>query len=138
MGLIAIGLYFQYNRGLASTLNSDTDTTTTNSSSVTPVTSDPTDDVFTATNTERVVKVYDSGAGEAVVADVLNQLKQGGYETENLGKSQFEYDKTYIWHTPTFTDTAQAIGLLLAGRQVGLRESQIAGVFDVLIYLGKQ
>lgn len=141
LGLIlaAIGLYIYFNRdkALPNSLGAKSQPTVTNQSAE-QTTTDASKNAFTAQQSSLIVKVYDSGAGEAAVAETLELLKQQNYETENLGKSQFEYDKTYIWHTAEFDAEAQAITELLPNRQVSLKESQIAGVFDVLIYLGKQ
>ncbi len=85
-----------------------------------------------------IVQIYQGGAPEATVSQVIGTLREKGYSVENLGNSQFEYDKTYIWYTKTYADKAQTIGQLLSDRVISYRESQSAGVFDILIYLGKQ
>lgn len=93
--------------------------------------------VFQKTD-ELVVQVYESGASQEIIDQTLADLKEKGFTTENLGKSQFEYDKTYIWHTAEYTEKAKEVGALLTGRVVSYKESQNAGLFDILIYLGKQ
>lgn len=85
-----------------------------------------------------LVQVYESGADQATITSALETLKREKYQYQNLGASQFEYDKTYIWYTAGYAEEAQAIGRLLTGRSVSYKESQNSGVFDVLIYLGKQ
>ncbi len=85
-----------------------------------------------------VVQIYQSGAVQEAINQTEALLKEKGFTVENLGNSQFEYDKTYIWHTAEYTEKAKELGSLLTGRVVSYKESQNAGLFDVLIYLGKQ
>ncbi len=85
-----------------------------------------------------LVQVYDSGAGIEATESATAALKTAGYDAKNLGKSQFEYDKTYIWHTPKFQEQAKAAATVLTGREISYKQSQIEGVFDVLIYVGKK
>ena len=83
------------------------------------------------------IQIYNSGAGDQAVNDVKELLEGLGYEVKLLGNSQFEYESTFIWHRPIHLETAEQLKELLEDRQVTLRESQISGVFEVLIYLGK-
>lgn len=89
-------------------------------------------------NSSLLIQVYDSGAGEEATKNVTAALKAAGYDASNLGKSQFEYDKTYVWHTPEYLEEATAASSVLTGREISYKESKIEGVFDVLIYMGKK
>lgn len=113
---------------------------TTDTSSQTTTVAPPADDqknVFQA-NKELVVNVYQSGAAADVIKNVTTVIEEKGFKVENLGDSQFEYDKTYVWHRAEYETQAKAIGQALSGRVVSYKESQNAGLFDILIYLGKQ
>lgn len=100
-------------------------------------TSESSTDVFSAQNTTFKVKIYDSGAGEDIVDSTAKLLSDKGYSVEKLGKSQFTYDKTYVWYVKARSSEAQLIGALLEGRDVSYKESQNSGGFELLIYLGK-
>jgi len=84
------------------------------------------------------VQIYQSGAPQETVDALIAKFKANSFTVENLGDSQFEYDKTYIWHTAEYADEAKALGALMPDRVISYKESQNAGLFDILIYLGKQ
>lgn len=136
VGLAAAGLGVYYWASQPQTATAPTTTTTANKESSSAAT-DQEKNIFQKKD-ELVVQVYQSGASQAVVDQTIALLKEKGYTVENLGNSQFEYDKTYIWHTAAYTAKAQEIGALLTGRTVSYKESQNAGLFNLLIYLGKQ
>ncbi|QQG50067.1 MAG: LytR C-terminal domain-containing protein [Candidatus Berkelbacteria bacterium] len=135
LGLAAVGLFASY-------YNSSSDSVKPTTTTDTPVTSDEPSgnsaDVFSNKNTAFEVKIYDSGAGDEAVDSTTALLTEKGYTVKKLGKSQFVYDKTYIWHIQTRLSEAQTIGALLQGREVSYKESQNSGGFELLIYLGKQ
>lgn len=83
------------------------------------------------------IQVYDSGAGTASVEEAIKALADEQLTAKNVGKSQFEYDKTYIWYSTGFEDQAKKIAAVLIGRQTAVKESKVSGPFDILIYLGK-
>lgn len=83
------------------------------------------------------VQVYDSGAGAEAVNEVVAKLKAVGYSAENLERSQFNYDQTYIWYRVGALPEAEKVKTILGERKVSLKETQISGSFDVLVLLGK-
>ena len=85
-----------------------------------------------------LVQIYNSGAGEAAVAAVVATMKKNKFRVEPLANSQFEYDKTYIWYRRGLETIAQEIARLMPERLTSLKETQISGAFDILIYLGKR
>lgn len=92
----------------------------------------------TTAKTALTIKLYDGGAGQNTLDAVAKTLENKGYQVEKLGKSQFEYDQTYVWFTKEFSSDAQTISKLLVGRTVTLKESQVSGAFAVQIQLGKK
>ncbi|MEK7548755.1 MAG: hypothetical protein AAB499_02560 [Patescibacteria group bacterium] len=82
------------------------------------------------------IQIYNAGAGEEAVTALIQQLAKEGITVKNLGRSQFEFDQSFIWHQPELVTKAQEIAAKL-GRQFTLKESKIAGGFEILIYLGK-
>jgi len=83
-----------------------------------------------------LIQVYDSGAGADAVAKEIATLKALGYTAENLEKSQFNYDKTYIWYQAGLEAEATKIASTMPSRVVELKETKIAGSFNILILLG--
>ncbi len=67
---------------------------------------------------ELVVKIYDGGAGGTDTETAAKTLSDNGYTVEQLGKSQFEYDKTYVWFVTGYQQDAEAIGALLGDREI--------------------
>lgn len=90
------------------------------------------------TNPTLTIDIYNSGSGDEDYNKAITALKSNGFVVKELQKSQFDYDKTYIWYRKEFEVDAKKIAEVLKDRQVILRESQIAGAFNVLVYLGKQ
>lgn len=84
------------------------------------------------------VQVYDSGAGKEIVDKVVTQLKGLGYPAENVNESQFKYDRTYIWYREGLLTEAEKIKSVLTGRDIGLKETKVAGSFDILVLLGNK
>jgi hypothetical protein len=130
----AIGAYYWASKPPTATAPAVSSTTDQQNTATAP---DSGKNIFQKTD-QLVVQVYESGASQEVVTQSLATLKEKGFTTENLGKSQFEYDKTYIWHTAEYTKEAKTVGDSLTGRVVSYKESQNAGLFDILVYLGKQ
>jgi len=95
------------------------------------------DNVFNQTQSVSV-QVYDSGAGTVAVGDIVTKLKGLGYQTENVNESQFKYDKTYIWYREGLLTEAKKIESVLSDRIVGLKETKIAGSFDILVLVGEK
>lgn len=91
-----------------------------------------------ATKATLTVQLYDSGAGKEVADKVKNELESLGYKVKDLGKSQFDYETTFIWHRENRQKEAEELAQFLKDRQVSLRQSKIGGVFEVLIFLGRQ
>jgi len=84
------------------------------------------------------IQLYDSGAGPDEVDRVKARLETLGYVVKNLGRSQFDYEVTYIWHRANREQEAKELAAILEGREIVLRQSQISGIFEVLIFLGKK
>lgn len=82
------------------------------------------------------IQIYNSGAGENAVAALQDKLKVLGYGSENLDKSQFNYDKTYIWYRAGLESEATKIQSTMPERVTSLKQIASSGLFDVLIYLG--
>lgn len=136
LGLASVALFAYYSEQISGSITAPP-VDTAASSSDQPSSSGNGTSVFDQAE-KLVIQLYDSGAGSEVMASTVKSLEDAGYTVEQLGTSQFEYDKTYIWHQPTRTTDAQAIGSILSNREISYRESQIKDVFDVLIYLGKK
>jgi archaellum component FlaF (FlaF/FlaG flagellin family) len=85
-----------------------------------------------------VVDVFDGGAGADVLSTTIATLKENGFTVTDSGKTQFEYDKTYIWYVTGFESDAQRIASLLSSRKTVLKESKVSGGFTVQIQLGKE
>ena len=132
LGLASLALYEKYQQEISSP--AATPSPTASSSPTTATESN----VFTSNDGKLIVQLYDSGAGEEVVEAVAIKLREKGFEVAQLGKSQFTYDKTYISHSAEYAERSKEIGALLADRVVSYKESQVEGIFDVLIYVGKQ
>ncbi len=101
-------------------------------------TADTTNRAATDTSGLFTVEIYESGAGLELYQSTAASLALAGYDVKNLGKSQFEYDKTYIWYRSSLEEQAHKVGEALAGRDVSYRESKNEGLFDILVYLGKK
>lgn len=82
------------------------------------------------------IQIYNAGAGEEAVAAAIAKLAAEQLPVKNLGRSQFDFDQSFIWYQPEQEPRAQEIAAKL-GRQFTLKKSQIAGGFEILIYLGK-
>lgn len=136
LGLLGVALYAQTTKPLPTlVINTPTAETTALATAGSTSTSSPT---ATATNSQPTIQVYDGGSGESVASSIIKTIKSAGYTTESLGKSQFDYDKTFLYYRSAFATQAEAVAKLLAGRDVTLKESKIEGSFDILIYLGKR
>lgn len=130
----AVGTYYWSTLPIKETTTNPTSDTTTSS----PATESTDQKNVFQGGSEPVINFYQSGAPTEAISQITTLLKEKGYQVENLGDSQFEYDKTYIWYRAEFEAQAKTIGSLLANRVISYKESQNAGLFDVLIYLGKQ
>lgn len=117
---IAVGLYYQSLQGPSKKVTT------------------PTEEAPQEQPQKLVVKVYDGGGGTEAVDAVATLLTEKGYTIEKSGKTQFEYDKTYIWYIDNFASDATAIGETLTTRQTVLKESKISGSFGIQIHVGKQ
>ncbi|MDP3993178.1 MAG: LytR C-terminal domain-containing protein, partial [bacterium] len=82
------------------------------------------------------VQIYDSGAGSSAVKSLVGNLKALGYKVENLEKSQFDYDRTYIRYRAGMLAEAEKIQSAMPDRLVSLKEVVTAGLFDILILYG--
>ena len=99
-------------------------TTKLDSSILSPQTSSP------------LVQIYDSGAGSTAVDSLVDKLKALGYKVDNLDKSQFNYDRTYIRYRAGMQSEAEKIQSTMPDRLVSLKEVVSAGLFDILILYG--
>lgn len=82
------------------------------------------------------IQIYDSGAGSGAVGALQDKLKALGYGSESLDKSQFTYDKTYIWYRAGLENEAIKIQSTMPERTTTLKQIASSGLFDILIYLG--
>ena len=83
-----------------------------------------------------IVQIYDSGAGTTAVSDIVAKLKALGYKVDNLEKSQFNYDRTYIRYRAGMQSEAEKIQSAMPERLVSMKEVVSAGLFDILILYG--
>jgi len=83
-----------------------------------------------------LVQIYDSGAGSTEVSGLVDKLKALGYKVDNLEKSQFNYDRTYIRYRAGMQTEAEKIQSTMPERLVSLKEVVSAGLFDILILYG--
>lgn len=94
------------------------------------------EDIFSPQSTSPNVQIYDSGAGPSAVKSLVSNLKALGYKVENLDKSQFDYDRTYIRYRAGMQAEAEKIQSAMPDRLVSLKEVVTAGLFDILILYG--
>jgi hypothetical protein len=129
LGLIIIGLGFA----------SQSSNKPTNPSSTQPSAPATAPDILKSADIvpDSPLQIYDSGSGPDAVTQAITALHGQNLEAKNLGKSQFEYDKTYVWYVAGQEALAKQVVTALGNRQVILTESKVAGNFQVLIYLGK-
>ncbi|MCR4277620.1 MAG: LytR C-terminal domain-containing protein [Candidatus Berkelbacteria bacterium] len=85
-----------------------------------------------------LVQIYDSGAGSKAVSTLVEELKMLGYKVDNLDKSQFNYDRTYIRYRAGMLAEAEKIQAAMPERLVSLKEVVTAGLFDILILYGSK
>lgn len=114
---------------------------TTELTEQTPVASTPTpiaseESILSPQSTSPNVQIYDSGAGSTAVKSLADKLKALGYKVENLEKSQFDYDRTYIRYRAGLQAEAEKIQSTMPDRLVSLKEVVTAGLFDILILYG--
>lgn len=80
-----------------------------------------------------------NGTGIETVSDQVKKILEDNKLTvESTSKAQFEYGQTYVYYRPNAVDDAKKISTLLSAYKPTLSESQISGLFDVLIIIGKQ
>lgn len=135
--LLLIGLYWQFLR--PSPVSQQIKENPIKGQTVTPSTTQSTQEnknIFAASGGPRI-QIYNSGGGDSALNAVIKKIEAADYNVENLDKSQFEYDKTYIWYHAENLDLAKKISNLLEGRTIILKESKTYGLFDILIWLGK-
>lgn len=88
----------------------------------------------TATNKIQIL----NGTGiETSAPQVKKILEDNKLTVESVSKAQFEYGQTYIYYRPNSVETAKQISKLLSVYKPNLSESQISGLFDILIIIGK-
>lgn len=133
--LILIGLIIA---GGALYINNQPKTNTTNQPVNTSTATEEATELPTTDGETKVVQVYLSGAGDEDLTNSIETLKQAGWDARSLGKSQLDYDQTYIWYSSEKKLEAEELAGLLSSRQVSLKESQLSGSFGILIYLGKK
>jgi hypothetical protein len=101
-----------------------------------PVVTKTDNSILSPETSSLVVQVYDSGAGSTAVDALIDKLKALGYKVDNLEKSQFNYDRTYIRYRAGMQTEAEKIQSSMPDRLVSLKEVQSAGLFDILILYG--
>lgn len=117
-----------------------TTTITQKPTATTSLTPTKTDTPVTPTPASSALKIQIlNGTGvETVSAQVKKILEDNQLPVESTNKAQFEYGQTYIYYRPNAVDTAKNISTLLSAYKPTLSESQISGLFDILIIIGKQ
>jgi len=130
-GVFAFWHYFQ-----PTTTSQNTPPTTLSTTTPALGSTTTTGSLVASKNSLPTVQIYDSGAGPEAVTKVMANLKALGYTTDNEDKSQFNYDKTYVWYITGLEADAAKIGSALAPRQVELKESKSAGSFEIMVLLG--
>jgi len=107
-----------------------------NSAIATPNSSDDRKNLLSPQTSGPLVQIYDSGAGPSVVQSLTNKLTSLGYKVENLEKSQFNYNRTYIRYREGMLVEAEKIKSALPDQLVSMSEVKSAGLFDILILYG--
>jgi len=133
LALLTIGIYYQTSRANRVSTPPISATKKTTSTAV-PV---ERDNILAGAKSEFSVQIYDSGAGKDTLNKVIKLLKDQHYDVVNLDQSQFNYDQTMIWYKKGFSAQAEKVADVLKNRDTKLTESSIGGVFDILIWLGK-
>ncbi|MEK9167613.1 MAG: LytR C-terminal domain-containing protein [Patescibacteria group bacterium] len=101
-----------------------------------PVPTKAENSILSPQSSSPLVQIYDSGAGSTEVGALVDKLKALGYKVDNLDKSQFNYDRTYIRYRAGMQAEAEKIQSAMPDRLISLKEVQSAGLFDILILLG--
>ena len=92
----------------------------------------------TTTPTALKIQILNGTGVETISDQVKKVLETNKFSVESTSKAQFEYGQTYIYYRPTAVDSAKTISTLLTDYKPSLSESQISGLFDILIIIGKQ
>lgn len=113
-----------------------TDTTKDSASTDTPKTDSTSSATPTSTNLK--IQVLNGTGIDTVTDQVKTTLETNKFPVESTSKAQFEYGQTYIYYRPSAVDSAKKISGILSAYKPTLSESQISGLFDILIIIGKQ
>ncbi|MDO8513896.1 MAG: LytR C-terminal domain-containing protein [bacterium] len=121
----------------ATTTKSSSKTTTSNNKNNA---STKTDTITTDTATPSTLKIQVlNGTGiETITEQVKKTLIDNKFPVESTSKAQFEYGQTYIYYRTNAVESAKKISQILSAYKPTLSESQISGLFDILIIIGKQ
>ena len=137
--LVAAGIgIWQFSVSTAPSVSS-VKTPVTTKESLPPATTAPTkvdSSILSPQTSSPLVQIYDSGAGSTAVNGLVDKLKALGYKVDNLDKSQFNYDRTYIRYRAGMQSEAEKIQSTMPDRLVSLKEVVSAGLFDILILYG--
>jgi hypothetical protein len=136
--LIVIGLVLIFTALYYQSLKTTSSATTINPLEAQDASTQSTNVPSTNDETGLVINVYDGGAGSEATEAAVKKLEESGYQVKNLGKSQLEYDQTYVWYQEEFSEEIQGITDLLSNRTITLKETKSFGVFDIQIQLGKK
>lgn len=107
----------------------------------TPDTTKTTTPAQTSTDTSKTglkIQILNGTGIETVTDQVKKLLETNSLAIDSSSKAQFEYSQTYVYYRPNAVDTAKKISEILKDYKPTLSESQISGLFDILIIIGKQ
>lgn len=139
--IVAIIYYSQPSLTKQSSSNKTTinPNTNTNSTSPSPTTAQSSSAKPTKNleNGQPKIQILNGTGIESVTQKVKTTLTDNGYQVANSGQAQYEYAQTHIYYRPDSVEAAKAISGLMSTYKPELSESQIAGLFDILIIIGK-
>ncbi len=83
------------------------------------------------------IQILNGTGNETITSQAKQLLETNSIKVESAAKAQFDYGQTYIYYRPEAIDDAKKISELLSDYKPTLSESQISGLFDILIIIGK-
>lgn len=92
----------------------------------------------TATTSTLKIQVLNGTGIETISEQVKKTLVDNKFPVESTDKAQYEYGQTYIYYRTNAVESAKKISQILSAYKPILSESQISGLFDILIIIGKQ
>ncbi len=84
------------------------------------------------------IQILNGTGVDTVTEQVKSLLVNNGYPVESAALAQYEYAQTYIYYRQNSVEVAKAISKIISAYEPSLSESQIAGLFDILIIVGKK